>query len=92
MNPLDKRYPPIVVNNSFTKEPEANKTFFVKVDIWMPQMQFPAGDIVKEGRVLELKELDQICDFTMQRVGIPYNYPKDKELPEEVVQHLKQCE
>ena len=58
----------------------------------MVQMPQPAGELVREGKLLELKELDQICDYTMQRVGIPYNYPKNKELPEEIVQHLKQCE
>lgn len=89
MCPLDKRYPRIAINNSFSKQPELNKTFFVKVDTWMLQMPQPAGELVREGRVLELKELDQICDYTMQRVGIPYNYPKNKELSEEIVLHLK---
>ena len=35
MCPLDKRYPRIAVSNHFSKQPEANKTFFIKIDTWM---------------------------------------------------------
>lgn len=47
-------------------------------------MQIPSGEIVKEGKLIELKELDQICDFTLQSVGIPYNYKVKEPLKPEI--------
>lgn len=52
-------------------------------------MQNPSGEIVKEGKLIELKELDQICDFTLTSVGIPYNYKAKEPLKPEIQQLIE---
>ncbi|CAL5972412.1 Ribonuclease [Hexamita inflata] len=92
LQPLDRRYPVIEVHNSLTKQPAANQCFNVKIGMWLQQMQQPSGDVISTGRVIELKELDSICDFTLQTVGMPYNYPNSKPLDEKIVEQLKEAE